>query len=146
KEISISRESVVIRRPYRLRHPGGVLLERPLARDFPGAGPESIAVPARDVSVAELAVVPASEPEGFAGYGYADVDTDHARFEPFSGVPRHFAAGRVDRCGIPEGIFVLNDDGFIQRLDADDGEHRSEDFVTRRPVATFQAIDEGRSH
>jgi hypothetical protein len=62
-------------------HPILIALQRPLAGDLALPRPETVAVPAGDVSMTEAGIVPATEAKRLAWHRYADIHPAHTGFD-----------------------------------------------------------------
>ena len=118
--------------PEHKRAVAEIVARTPTARhDHLLLGVEGDRVFAVGVEIAEEGVFPAGEGEKRHGRGDADVHAHHPRFDARRVFARSLPAGSENRSGVAEGRAIHQLDRFIERGNADDREHRSEDFLAR---------------
>jgi hypothetical protein len=102
----------------------------------------------RDVTVPVLAesAIEASESEGFPGNGDSDVDAKHAGHEALGEPVGRAALRGVDAGGVAERVGVFNGDGILPRLDLENAENRSENFVMQSLVASLLVEDDSGAY
>ena len=75
-------------------------MKGPLVGDLSRPCPETVTVPAGDIAVTELGVIPATEAKGLTGDRDTNVDPTHAGRDFVDDALSNVTAGGVDRRGV----------------------------------------------
>ena len=123
-----------------------ILASEPAGHQHLLFGVEVDGVFAMGVEISEEGVLPAGEGEEGHWRGDSDVDSHHADFNPALVVARGLAILREDRGRVAELGTVHESDGVLQGVDADDGEHRSEDLFAGDGHAGLDVVEDSRAY